>query len=36
MLSDKGLAGLTNWLKVAGEPVGARLERLEPGSTVEL
>jgi L-ascorbate metabolism protein UlaG (beta-lactamase superfamily) len=36
MLSDKGLAGLTNWLKLAGDPVGARLEWLEPGRTVEL
>jgi hypothetical protein len=36
MLSDKGLAGLTNWLNLAGDPVGARFERLEPGRTVEL
>jgi hypothetical protein len=36
MLSDKGLAGLTKRLKLAGDPVGARLEWLEPGRTVEL
>jgi L-ascorbate metabolism protein UlaG (beta-lactamase superfamily) len=36
MLSDKGLAGLTNWLALAGRPAGTPLDRLEPGSTVDL
>ena len=30
------IAERPNMLKLAGEPVGARLERLEPGSTAEL
>jgi hypothetical protein len=36
MLSDKGLAGLTNWLALAGRPAGTRLDRLKPGGTVDL
>jgi L-ascorbate metabolism protein UlaG (beta-lactamase superfamily) len=36
LLSDKGLAGLSNWLNLAGDPVGAKLTRLEPGMSVDL
>jgi hypothetical protein len=36
MLSDKGLAGLTNFQALAGRPAGTPLDRLEPGSTVDL
>lgn len=36
ILSDKGLGVVTNLFGLAGDPVGAALSRVEPGSSVDL
>jgi L-ascorbate metabolism protein UlaG (beta-lactamase superfamily) len=36
LYSDVALALLANWLNLAGDPVGAKMTRLEPGTGVDL
>lgn len=36
LYSDLALPGLANWLNLAGDPVGAKMTRLVPGTSVDL